>query len=179
MSRLVSALRFAAQKHRMQRRKDAEASPYINHPIDVAHILLVEAGVDDVVTLMAAVLHDTIEDTETSAEELEQVFGTTVKDVVLEVTDDKSLPKLERKRLQIEHAPHLSERAQLVKMADKIANLRDVRIAPPAGWSEQRVREYYDWAKAVVDPIRARHPGLAGLFDGAFSGRPKDPPGRS
>lgn len=172
MSHLLRALRFAAQKHRMQRRKDLEASPYINHPIEVAHILLIEAAVTDEIALMAAVLHDTIEDTETTPEELSAAFGPEVLGVVLEVTDDKSKPKMERKRLQVEHAPHLSSRAKLVKMADKIANLRDVRSAPPAGWSEQRVIEYYDWAKAVVDGIKDAHPILGELFEEAYQGRP-------
>jgi guanosine-3',5'-bis(diphosphate) 3'-pyrophosphohydrolase len=172
MSHLLRALRFAALKHRMQRRKDLEASPYINHPIEVAHILLIEAAITDEVVLMAAVLHDTIEDTETTPGELSAAFGSEVLSVVLEVTDDKSKPKMERKRLQVEHAPHLSSRAKLVKMADKIANLRDVRNATPAGWSEQRVIEYYDWAKAVVDGIKDAHPILGELFEEAYQGRP-------
>ena len=127
---LVDAIAFAADKHRRQRRKDAEASPYINHPIALARVLSVEAGLTDPVLLAAAVLHDTLEDTETSFEELRERFGKTVASVVLEVSDDKTLDKAERKRLQIEHAAGISRRAKLVKLADKICNVRDVASNP-------------------------------------------------
>ena len=169
---LVSALAFAADKHRNQRRKDAEASPYINHPIELARILAVEGGLDDGLVLAAAVLHDTIEDTETSYDELAGLFGRDVADVVLEVTDDKSLPKTERKQLQIAHAPQLSRAAKLVKLADKIANLRDVADHPPAQWPLERKREYFDWAKQVVDGLRGAHPRLEAAFDAAYARRP-------
>src|SRR6185369_9806273 len=125
-AQLFDALAFAAQKHRDQRRRDAHASPYINHPIELARVLSVEAGVTDVTTLVAAVLHDTIEDTKTTYDELLARFG----QAVAEVTDDKALPKAERKRLQVVHAPHKSERAALVKLADKTCNLRDVADNP-------------------------------------------------
>ena len=129
---LITALAFAADKHKNQRRKDADASPYINHPIALANLLLNEAGVEDQRVLIAAVLHDTIEDTDTTEQELVRYFGKDVADIVLEVTDDKALPKAERKRLQIEHAAHISRRAKLVKLADKICNLRDITASPPA-----------------------------------------------
>jgi len=125
-SQLFEALAFAAHKHRAQRRKDVEASPYINHPIALARTLAVEGGVTDTRTLIAAVLHDTVEDTDTTFEEIGAVFGAKVADIVREVTDDTTLDKADRKRLQIEHAPHLSKRAALVKLADKTSNLRDV-----------------------------------------------------
>ena len=131
----MTALAFAADKHKNQRRKDADASPYINHPIALANLLLNEAGVEDQRVLIAAILHDTIEDTDTTEQELVKHFGKDVADIVLEVTDDKALPKAERKRLQIEHAAHISRRAKLVKLADKICNLRDITASPPAGWS--------------------------------------------
>ncbi|MEO7337706.1 MAG: HD domain-containing protein, partial [Caldimonas sp.] len=131
---LLSAISFAAGKHRNQRRKDVEAGPYINHPLELAHVLATEGGVTDVETLIAAVLHDTVEDTQTTYDELVQHFGRTVADVVQEVTDDKNLLKEQRKERQVEHAPHLSERAALVKLADKTCNLRDVANNPPAGW---------------------------------------------
>ena len=131
---ILKAMLFAAYKHRDQRRKGADASPYINHPIAVANVLANEGGVRDPIVLCAAALHDTIEDTETTAEELTASFGPSVAAIVLEVTDDKSLEKHVRKRLQIEHAPHLSDEAKLVKLADKICNLRDVLASPPAGW---------------------------------------------
>ena len=169
---IVNALAFAARKHRDQRRKDAEASPYINHPIALAHVLVHEGEIDDPVVLAAALLHDTIEDTETSEGELVETFGPEIAAIVKEVTDDKSLAKQERKRLQVEHAPQLSPRARLVKLADKICNLRDVVDAPPAEWPLERRREYFDWAKAVVDGMRGVNPGLEAVFDATFTRRP-------
>lgn len=169
---LITALAFAADKHRNQRRKDADASPYINHPIALANLLLNEAGVEDQRVLVAAILHDTIEDTDTTEQELVKHFGKDIADIVLEVTDDKALPKAERKRLQIEHAAHISRRAKLVKLADKICNLRDITASPPADWSPQRKLEYFDWAKSVVDRLRGVHPGLEHLFDKAYEDRP-------
>jgi guanosine-3',5'-bis(diphosphate) 3'-pyrophosphohydrolase len=169
---LIGALAFAAEKHRNQRRKDIEASPYINHPIMLAKILSIEGGVEDGVVLCAAVLHDTIEDTETSYDELAEQFGHEIADVVRKVTDDKSLPKAERKQLQVEHAPHSSQAAKLVKLADKIANLRDVADHPPSAWPLERRREYFDWAKRVVDGIRGTHARLEAAFDAAYARRP-------
>ena len=171
-SLLIDAIAFAAEKHRNQRRKDAEASPYINHPIALARVLAVEGGVTDAIALVAAVLHDTIEDTQTKVEELRERFGGEITAVVQEVTDDKTLDKAERKRLQVEHASHLSSRAKLVKLADKICNVRDVASAPPAGWPLDRRQEYFDWAKQVVDGIRGIHPGLEAVFDQAYRSRP-------
>ena len=130
-SNFVRALAFASRKHSQQRRKDADASPYINHPIALVSILAVEAGINDCDTLGAALLHDTIEDTDTSVEELVEAFGGPVASLVQEVTDDKRLPKAERKLRQVEHAAHLSPKARPVKLADKIANLRDVADSPP------------------------------------------------
>ena len=172
MNRLIAALAFAADKHRMQRRMDVEASPYINHPIALTHVLANEAMIDDIKVLMAAVLHDTIEDTETTAQELERLFGREVAHIVLEVSDDKTLTKAERKRLQIAHAASLSRRAKLVKLADKICNLRDIALSPPEGWSLERRQEYFDWAKAVIDPLRGVHPELERIFDLAYRGKP-------
>jgi guanosine-3',5'-bis(diphosphate) 3'-pyrophosphohydrolase len=172
MPALIAALAFAADKHRNQRRKDKEASPYINHPIALAKILAVEGGVEDGLVLGAAVLHDTIEDTETRYEELAAQFGREIADVVLEVTDDKDLPKAERKQLQIDHAPHLSRAAKLVKLADKIANVRDVADHPPSEWPIERRREYFDWAKRVVDGLRGTHERLEAAFDAAYARRP-------
>lgn len=172
MKQLIAAIAFAAEKHRNQRRKDEESSPYINHPIALANLLANEAGIDDLRVLLAAVLHDTIEDTETTVQELVRNFGQEVADIVLEVTDDKSLPKAERKRLQVDHAAGISRRAKLVKLADKICNLRDIGSSPPAGWSVERKRDYFDWAKAVVDGLRGAHPGLEHLFDAAYRARP-------
>lgn len=164
----LAALSFAAYKHRDQRRKDVAKTPYINHPINVANVLLNEAGITDEIVLIAAILHDTVEDTETSFEEIEQQFGAQVKSVVAEVTDDKSLPQAERKQAQIEHAGGLSDRAKLLKLADKTANLRDMINATPDGWSAERINDYLEWGKAVVDQLRGRHAKLESLFDRAY-----------
>ena len=166
---LLKALAFAAHKHRDQRRKDPQASPYINHPIALANALVNEAGITDTEVLCAALLHDTVEDTATTHEELVDAFGSRVARMVAEVTDDKRLPKQERKRLQIEHAPHLSEGAKLVKLADKICNLRDVAEHPPAKWDLARRRDYFEWAKRVVDGLRGIHPRLEAAFDAAYA----------
>ncbi|MGF6239748.1 guanosine-3',5'-bis(diphosphate) 3'-pyrophosphohydrolase [Paraburkholderia sp. GAS38] len=172
MHRIIQAIAFAAEKHRRQRRKDRDASPYINHPIALANVLANEADVSDEVVLIAAILHDTIEDTETTFEELQAIFGSEVSSIVLEVTDDKRLPKQDRKRLQVEHAQNLSHAAKLVKLADKICNLRDISASPPADWSWERKREYYDWARSVVDGLRGAHSGLELLFDEAYERGP-------
>jgi guanosine-3',5'-bis(diphosphate) 3'-pyrophosphohydrolase len=168
ISLVLAASAFAAHKHRDQRRKGAEASPYINHPIAVANVLANEAHIIEPVVLAAALLHDTIEDTDTTVDELVAEFGSEIAEIVLEVTDDKSLPKQERKRLQIEHAAALSEKAKLVKVADKICNLRDMSQSPPLDWSTQRQAEYFAWAKQVVDPMRGVSATLEALFDTAF-----------
>ena len=169
---LIDALAFAADKHRTQRRKDPEASPYINHPIALARVLSVEGRVRDVKVLAAAVLHDTLEDTKTTYEELHERFGPAIAGIVREVTDDKTLLPAERKRLQIEHAGELSHRARLVKLADKISNLRDLTLNAPSEWSLQRRRDYFDWAKKVIDKVRGTNKKLEGAFDDAYAGRP-------
>src|SRR5437879_8833541 len=169
---LLKALAFAAHKHRDQRRKDAQASPYINHPIALADVLVNEGGVTDFEVLCAALLHDTVEDTATSHEELIDAFGSRIARIVAEVTDDQRLPKAERKRLQIEHAPKLSQEARLVKLADKLCNLRDVAERPPAKWDLARRREYFDWAKRVVDGMRGTHARLEAAFDAAYAKKP-------
>lgn len=169
MGTLLEALAFAAYKHRSQKRKDAESSPYVNHPIALARVLAVEGGVEDLAVLCAAVLHDTIEDTQTNADELTALFGPEVTSVVLEVTDDKTLPKAERKRLQVEHAPHISERAKLVKLADKICNLRDILDSPPADWPVERKKGYFVWAASVVQGLRGANPRLEAVFDAVYA----------
>uniref|UniRef100_A0A670YQC1 Guanosine-3',5'-bis(diphosphate) 3'-pyrophosphohydrolase MESH1 n=1 Tax=Pseudonaja textilis TaxID=8673 RepID=A0A670YQC1_PSETE len=132
--RLLDAVDFAARKHSGQRRKDPERTPYINHPIGVAQILAQEAGVADVAVLQAALLHDTVEDTDTTFAEIEQRFGPEVRRLVEELTDNKALPQAERKRLQVERAAGLSAGARLVALADKLYNLRDLdRRVPLTG----------------------------------------------
>jgi guanosine-3',5'-bis(diphosphate) 3'-pyrophosphohydrolase len=147
---LMEAVMFAAKKHRDCRRKDAHETPYINHPIEVANILATVGKIDDIEILQAALLHDTVEDTPTKPEEIQERFGCAVRDLVLEVSDDKELEKLERKRIQVEKAPTLSPRAKLIKIADKIANLKDLASSPPASWSLERQTEYVEWSNSVV-----------------------------
>ncbi len=174
----MRAIAFAARKHRDQRRKDPDATPYINHPIAVADMLANEAGVEDEAVLIAAVLHDTIEDTETTSDELCALFGDEVAGIVRELTDDKALPKAERKRLQVTHAAQVSPRARLVKLADKTCNLRDLLASPPTSWTVERVLEYFAWAKAVVDNVRGTHAILEALFDEAHARREHLPAAR-
>ena len=162
---LLEALHFAATKHSDQRRKDKEASPYINHPIRVAQLLATEGGVTELALLQAAILHDTVEDTETTPEEIEQLFGPEVRRIVAEVTDDKSLPKAERKQRQVEHAPHLSAQAKQLKIADKTANVQNITSSPPADWSLERKRDYLDWADQVVAGCRGCNPALEAVYD--------------
>ena len=162
---VLAALRFAAGKHRDQRRKGEEGSPYINHPIEVAHVLSAVGGVDDAEVLAAAVLHDTVEDTETLPEEIERLFGARVRSMVEEVTDDSALAKQERKARQVERAPGLSSGAKLVKLGDKICNAFDVTWHPPAGWSVERRREYLEWTERVVAGCRGVSPRLEAHYD--------------
>jgi guanosine-3',5'-bis(diphosphate) 3'-pyrophosphohydrolase len=169
---LLRALEFSARQHRDQRRKDVAATPYINHPIALASCLANEGQVTDPATLSAALLHDTIEDTEATPEELEREFGDEVLSIVCEVTDDRNLARAVRKRLQIEHAAHISDAAKLIKLADKICNLRDIAENPPTDWSLERRQEYFDWARRVVERLRGVHPGLEARFDEIYARRP-------
>ncbi|HEX2697641.1 MAG TPA: HD domain-containing protein [Anaerolineales bacterium] len=162
---LIKALRFSADKHRYQRRKDQAQSPYINHPIEVAQLLWDVGGVREINVLLAALLHDTIEDTETRPEEIRKQFGDEVLSLVLEVTDDKNLPKAERKRLQVENAPHKSKGAKLIKLADKCCNVRDLAGSPPKDWSMERKREYLLWTEQVVNGLRGTNPGLEKYYE--------------
>ncbi len=161
----VKAIKFASDKHRYQQRKDSPPSPYINHPIALANVLANEGGVTDLEVLCAAVLHDTIEDTKTTREELAAAFGEGIAEIVVEVTDDKTLGKKERKDRQVSHAPHLSRQAKLVKLADKISNLRDILEFPPSHWPTSDKHQYFDWAGQVIDGLRGVHPGLEAIFD--------------
>lgn len=149
VSKYVKAAIFAAEKHKGQKRK-SDDSPYINHPLGVAHILNDEGGVTEIEVLQAAVLHDTVEDTDCTLDEIEANFGARVRGIVGEVSDDKSLNKGARKRAQIEHAAGKSRGAKLVKLADKLHNFRDLQKRPPAGWSTERVQGYFVWGRAVL-----------------------------
>lgn len=163
--RLFTALEFAAHKHRHKRRKDADASPYVNHLIAVTRILAAEGGVTDDALLVAAVLHDTVEDTETTFEELERAFDAEIAALVREVTDDVRLVKDVRKQRQIDRAPQLSSRAKALRIADKIANLRDLMARPPVHWPIERKQTYLRWAEQVVAGCRGLNPALDAAFD--------------
>jgi guanosine-3',5'-bis(diphosphate) 3'-pyrophosphohydrolase len=167
--RLLKALTFAAQKHSRQRRKDRDASPYVNHLIAVAYVLAAEGGATNEDLLLAAFLHDTIEDTPTSLDELREEFGGGVADLVAEVTDDRALPKRERKHRQVLHAPALSEAAKQLKIADKICNVRDMVDSPPVLWTRRRRREYLDWSEQVVAGCRGVNARLDEAFDAALA----------
>lgn len=168
-ARFIESVAFAADKHRNQRRKDAAASPYINHPIALARVLAIEGGVTNPDVLCAAILHDTVEDTETTFEELEHKFGAKIAGIVREVTDDKLLDKHVRKQLQIDHAAALSTEAKLVKLADKISNLRDIVASPPHDWPAERKREYFEWARNVAAGLRTTNARLEGAFDAIYA----------
>lgn len=170
---LTKALAFAAHKHKNQRRKGMDASPYINHPIALVDLLVNECGITDQEILCAALLHDTLEDTKTEKEELTEAFGKAISDLVGKVTDDKTLPKAERKQLQIVHAKRLSKKACAIKLADKTCNLRDVAENPPRDWPLRRRQEYFDWSRAVVDALPEKvWPELKVVFNEAFVKRP-------
>ena len=158
LAHVLKAALFAADRHRNQRRKGHRGAPYINHPLAVAECLAT-AGIEDPDILAAALLHDTVEDTNTSLAELEELFGQRVASIVAEVTDDKSLPKAERKRRQIASASTKSHEAKLVKLADKICNLRDLRDCPP-DWSEDRINAYHRFARDVYRGLRGEQPDL-------------------
>ena len=165
LTTLIQAINFAAKKHRNQKRKGADGDPYINHPLEVLGLLTSVGKIEDFNVLIAAVLHDTIEDTETTEEEIKELFGAKVCKMVLELTDDKSLPKAERKQLQIEHAPHISIGAKQIKLSDKISNIRDILENPPGGWSDERRSEYINWGEKVVAGLRGANENLENYFD--------------
>lgn len=169
---IIRALDYAARQHTAQRRKDAAQTPYINHPIELIKVLAVEAGITDPVVLTAAILHDTVEDTATEERDLRRLFGDRITDIVMEVTDDTMLRTDVRKRLQVEHAPKKTNEAAMVKFADKISNLRDVASSPPPSWSLDRRRDYFEWAKAVVDRLPPVSAKLRKLFDDAYAAKP-------
>lgn len=162
---ILKGMRFAAEKHSDQRRKDSKLSPYINHPIQVAETLWTIGDVRDDTLLVAAILHDTIEDTATSPEEIKAQFGEHVLALVLEVTDDKSLPDKVRKQQQVDSAPHKTHGAKLLKLADKICNVRDLIDSPPLAWSRGRRGEYLLWTERVVAGLRGANARLENEYD--------------
>jgi len=165
MPELFKALEFAAFKHKDQRRKGPENLPYINHPIQVAGMLISVGEEYNTNLLIAAILHDTIEDTDTTEEEIQRVFGDKVAELVMEVTDDKNLYWEARKQLQIETSPFASYEAKLLKIADKVCNVRDLVVNPPEKWTLERKLEYLDWACDVVEGVRGTNEALENIFD--------------
>jgi (p)ppGpp synthase/HD superfamily hydrolase len=166
---ILSAAKFAAEKHAGQRRKGHAGEPYINHLIEVADLIAQGISQPDTNLVMAGLLHDTIEDTQVTALDLEQRFGKDVTGLVLEATDDKTLPKETRKALQIETAPHKSPRAQVLKLADKISNVRSLVSSPPPEWSQERKRQYGEWAARVVAGFTSPNPLLLAEFEKAHA----------
>lgn len=169
--RLMKSLDFAAIKHKDQRRKDPNQTPYINHPIGVAQIISKEANIVDTDILIAAILHDTVEDTDTTLDEIQDIFGSKIGNIVSEVTDDKALSKEARKQAQIDKSPFVSYEAKIVKLADKLYNLRDLERQTPIGWTEERVQEYFIWASKVCDGIRGVCKPLDSSLDKMFINR--------
>lgn len=166
---LAHAADYAARQHIGQRRKGERAEPYINHLTEVAALLAEATGGADVTLLAGGLLHDTLEDTDATYEDLTQRFGPEVAALVAEVTDDKSLPKEERKRLQIDKTPSKSRRAKLLKIADKTSNLRSMVDSPPKGWTPERLRDYVGWAEQVVRSCRGLNTTLDAAFDKAYA----------
>ena len=165
LNQIFEAAIFAAKKHQGQVRKDESRSPYVTHPISVAQTLFELGGITDTATLIAALLHDIIEDTSTTRDQVRTTFGDDILSLVLEVTDNKSLEKMERKRLQVLHAPHLSYRAKLIKLADKLTNCQDILFSPPRDWPLERRQEYIQWGADVVSQMRGTNPELEAAFD--------------
>ncbi|XP_008479896.1 guanosine-3',5'-bis(diphosphate) 3'-pyrophosphohydrolase MESH1 isoform X2 [Diaphorina citri] len=166
---IVKATDFASHKHHFQRRKDPEGTPYIEHPVAVAHILTHLGKVSNPVVIISALLHDTVEDTDTTFEEIEREFGPRVRSVVEELTDNKHMTRDERKRCQILHAPHSSHEAKLVKLADKLHNLRDIERSLPVNWTEERKTQYFNWARDVVQGLRGTNAPIEAELDALFA----------
>jgi (p)ppGpp synthase/HD superfamily hydrolase len=165
--RIMKAADAAARWHMSQRRKGQAAEPYINHLLEVADLVATATAGGEPDAVIAALLHDAVEDQEVTLEQIAAKFGARVAGIVREVTDDKSLPKAERKRLQVETAGRKSREAKLVKLADKTSNLRAIANSPPPDWSADRRQEYVRWASEVVAQIRGTSPWLEQQFDAA------------
>ena len=166
---VLKAAAFSAHEHREHRRRDIKRTPYINHPLAVAEALCVEGRVRDPEILAAALLHDTLEDTTTTYAELHREFGSRIAVLVAEVSDDRTMHKAKRKRVQVDRAASLSSAAQQIKIADKLCTVRDILERPPARWTTKRKRAYFEWAKKVVDRVRSANPEIAAKFDAAYA----------
>jgi (p)ppGpp synthase/HD superfamily hydrolase len=167
LTRIMQAADAAARWHVDQRRKGQAAEPYINHLLEVACLVATATEGREPDVVIAALLHDAVEDQGITIEQISGVYGRKVADIVAEMTDDKSLPKAERKRLQIETAARKSREARLIKLADKTSNLRAIATSPPSDWSIERRRDYIRWAGEVVAKIRGTSPWLEGQFNEA------------
>jgi guanosine-3',5'-bis(diphosphate) 3'-pyrophosphohydrolase len=169
VQRILAAARFAADRHRAQKRKGKTGEPYVNHLLEVAELIASGSDGTDTNLIAAALLHDTVEDTATTSDEIRERFGEDVSRLVAEVTDDKSLPKATRKALQVSQASHKTGRAATIKLADKISNLRAILACPPTDWSVERQREYFHWAKQVVDGLPPSNAILKAEFDRTYA----------
>ncbi|SRR6266849_2863521 len=166
--RILAAASFAAKAHAGQKRKGAAAEPYINHLIEVAELVASSGSELDVNLIMACFLHDVVEDTSVTPQEVARLFNDDVASLVMEATDNKTLPKDERKAMQVKTAPHKSARAQTLKLADKISNLRALLTSPPPDWSRERKRQYFEWARAVVSGFTSSNPYLFDEFEKTY-----------
>jgi (p)ppGpp synthase/HD superfamily hydrolase len=168
VQRILAAARYAADKHAQQKRKGVNGEPYFNHLLEVAELIAASSEDLDVELVMAGFLHDTVEDTGVTLPELESRFGSEVASLVAEVTDDKILPKETRKHLQVQDAHKKSKRAQTLKLADKISNLRSILASPPMGWGLERKQQYFEWARQVVSGLSAPNCFLKAEFDKTY-----------
>ncbi len=177
LARLAHAAHFAARAHKDQQRKGIDAEPYVNHCLEVCELVLIAAEPGDVEVAIAALLHDTVEDVGVTRADLVAEFGERVAELVMHVTDDKTLCKHDRKRLQIEHAPHLPRDARLIKISDKTSNLRALVRTPPVGWGPERLADYVVWAAAVVEACGPTDAVLEALFREAHAEATRAHPG--
>ncbi|KAM3718084.1 Guanosine-3',5'-bis(diphosphate) 3'-pyrophosphohydrolase MESH1 [Dirofilaria immitis] len=168
-SLIIKAVDLAARRHRQQRRKDAIQTPYVNHPIGVAYILTNEGQITDTATIIAAILHDIVEDTKTTDKEIRETFGDEVADIVKECTVVKSVKREIRMKSQLQKASELSHKAKLVQLADKLYNIRDIERCIPFGWTKQNVTEYVLFAKNLLSSIRGIHGPLENALDDAIN----------
>ncbi|MFZ9848658.1 MAG: HD domain-containing protein [Flavobacteriales bacterium] len=161
---LFKALNYSAEQHKAQRRKGMESVPYINHPIKVTNIItqFIPDASDDLIC--AAILHDVVEDTDATIDDIKNKFGDAIASIVQEVTDDKSISKAESRRKQIENAPKLSYNAKIIRVCDKISNVRDICGENIPDWDYKTKIEYLNWAEQVVYALDKFHEELQFAF---------------
>lgn len=166
---VLEAVGFAAEGHNGQLRENPEKTPYIIHPIRVTEHLMTIANVHERDILVAALLHDTVEDTKITFADIQKSFGTTAEGYVRELTDNMSLPQEERMKLQIETAPKKSLAAAQIKLADKYDNLKSLQSNPPATWDQKKIDEYFLSAKKVTSSLPAANVPLKKAVDDVIS----------